>query len=113
VTTVAAGRRPFADSGSGVAPLLSGARRRSKRLLPVLAHRRQVYRPTGAMVEQIEELHHRIDLVVIFGHREARDFGLESLEPGRADGQVDALALDLGRLGDGPFNFAERGVVAA
>jgi hypothetical protein len=30
-----------------------------------------------------------------------------------ADRQVDALALDLGRLGNGAFDFAERGVVGA
>src|SRR5208282_6618282 len=67
----------------------------SKRLLPVLAYRRQVDRPPIAMVEEVEELHHGIDLVEVFGHREARDLRLEGLEPRRADGQIDALALDL------------------
>jgi hypothetical protein len=61
----------------------------------------------------VEELHHGIDLVVIFGHREARDFGLEGLEPRRADGQVDALALDLGRLGNGPLDFAQLRLIIA
>jgi hypothetical protein len=40
----------------------------------------------------------------------ARHLRLEGLEPWRADGQVDAFALDLGRLGNGAFDFAERGV---
>lgn len=63
------------------------------------------------MVEQVEKLHHRIDLVEVFGHRETRDLRLEGFEPRRADGQVDALALDLGRLGDRAFNLAESGIV--
>ena len=68
--------------------------------LPVFAHRRQVRRPVIAMVEQVEKLHHGIDLVEAFGHRETRDFGLEGLEPWRVDGQVDGLALDLWGLAD-------------
>jgi hypothetical protein len=65
---------------------------RSKRLLPVLAHRPEVHRPLIAMVEQVEKLHHGIDLVEVFGHWEARDLRLEGLAPWRANRQVDALA---------------------
>ena len=35
----------------------------SKRLLLVVAHRRQTVCPPSAMVEEVEKLHHRIDLV--------------------------------------------------
>jgi hypothetical protein len=65
------------------------------------------------MVEQVEKLNHRIDLIEVFGHREARDLRLEGLEPRRADGQIDALALDLRGLGDGAFDLAEGRVAIA
>lgn len=49
----------------------------SKRLLAKLADGTQIERPAITVVVQLEELHHRIDLVEIFGHGEARDLGLE------------------------------------
>ena len=61
----------------------------------------------------VEKLYHRIDLVEVFGHREAGDLRPEGLKPRRADGQVDAFALDLRGLGNGTLDLAKRRVVIA
>ena len=49
---------------------------------------REVHGPAGAYVERVEELHHRVDLVGEFRHREGRNLGIEGLEPGGATRQA-------------------------
>src|SRR5271166_6813555 len=87
------------------------ARPCSERLLGVISEGREVHGPAGAYVERVQELHHRVDLVGEFRHREGRNLGFEGLEPGGADRQVHPLAFDLRRLRDRAFDLAEFWVV--
>jgi hypothetical protein len=76
-------------------------------LLAMVSIGREIRHKADAAVERVQKLHHGIDLVGEFGIRERCDLGLEGLQPRGADRQIDALALDLRRLRERPFDFAE------
>ena len=58
----------------------------SERLLAMVAEGCEVDGPTVAMIEQGEELDHRVDLIGVLRIRKGRDFRFEGFEPWRAHG---------------------------